>query len=250
MKEKAAPGGFLSGNALKMIAALTMLLDHMGLMLFPQQRIFRIIGRLAFPIYAFMIAEGCKFTKNRLKYFLSVFLLGFGCQAVYFVVSRDTYLNVLFTFSLSILTIYALQFFRESGCDEACPVWKKLLSGLLLATVVATVWLLNVFLTIDYGFWGCMLPVFAYGLRQRRGAKDDPLSCLDLPWVHVMTGGLGILILAVSLNRIQFWSLLAVPLLACYSGRRGKGNLKYFFYIFYPVHLAALEGIRMLLMLL
>ena len=66
----------LSGNGLKLVAALTMLIDHVGMLLFPQVLLLRIIGRLAFPIYAFMIAEGCRYTKNKLRYFLMVFLLG------------------------------------------------------------------------------------------------------------------------------------------------------------------------------
>ena len=74
MEVKAAPRGFLSGNDLKLIAAAAMLTDHAGLMFFPGNLLFRLVGRLALPIYGFMIAEGCKYTKNRLKYFLSVFL--------------------------------------------------------------------------------------------------------------------------------------------------------------------------------
>ena len=57
----------LSGNALKIIGAITMLIDHMGVVLFPGIAILRIIGRISFPIFAFMIAEGCRYTKNKLK---------------------------------------------------------------------------------------------------------------------------------------------------------------------------------------
>ena len=63
----------LSSTVLKLIAAVTMFIDHAGLILFPQYRIFRIIGRLAFPIYAYCIAEGFRYTRNRKKYFLRVF---------------------------------------------------------------------------------------------------------------------------------------------------------------------------------
>ena len=63
----------LTGNALKIIAAISMFIDHMGLIFFPGVELFRILGRIALPIFAFMIAEGCKYTKNRLRYFLSVF---------------------------------------------------------------------------------------------------------------------------------------------------------------------------------
>ena len=59
--------GIFSNNVLKIIACITMLLDHMGFILFPQYPIFRIIGRIAFPIFAFLLAEGCYYTKNKLR---------------------------------------------------------------------------------------------------------------------------------------------------------------------------------------
>lgn len=62
----------LSGNALRIIAALSMLIDHIGVILFPNVTILRIIGRIAFPIDAFMIAEGCANTKNKLWYLSSL----------------------------------------------------------------------------------------------------------------------------------------------------------------------------------
>ena len=55
----------LSNDRLKIIAAAAMLIDHIGAYLLPQVRILRIIGRIAFPIFAFMIAEGCRYTKNK-----------------------------------------------------------------------------------------------------------------------------------------------------------------------------------------
>ena len=65
-KEKIGIG--LSGNQLKIIAMLTMLVDHIGVQLFPECIILRIIGRLSLPIFAYMIAEGCLHTRNRPKY--------------------------------------------------------------------------------------------------------------------------------------------------------------------------------------
>ena len=55
----------LNNNQLKIIAMISMVLDHVGLVFFSDFEIFRILGRLAFPIYAYMIAEGCTHTKNR-----------------------------------------------------------------------------------------------------------------------------------------------------------------------------------------
>lgn len=219
----------LSGNSLKIIAAVSMTLDHMGLMLFPQIPLFRILGRLALPIFAYMIAEGCKYTRNKKKYFGMVFGLGAVCQTVYWFVDHSLYFSILITFSLSILMIYALQSWNETRTAS---------SGLTFAALVAAVWWLNQIFTIDYGFFGCMLPVFA-ALPHRTRHDRYPVSILTL--------GLGLLFLAVDIGDIQFFSLLALPLLLAYSGRRGKWKMKYFFYIFYPAHLVILEGIAMLI---
>ena len=76
----------LTGNQLKIIAMICMTVDHVGFILFPKQEIFRIIGRLAFPIFAYMIAEGCRYTRNYGRYLgtmaavaaVQLFLLYFG----------------------------------------------------------------------------------------------------------------------------------------------------------------------------
>ena len=99
----------LSGNILKIIAAISMVIDHIGFMFFPDLLILRLIGRIAFPIFAVMIAEGAKYTKNKLRYFLTIFLLGVICQVVYyFFDDHSLYMSILITFSISILLIYIL----------------------------------------------------------------------------------------------------------------------------------------------
>lgn len=220
--------GILSGNALKLIAAATMFIDHMGLMLFPGNLLLRIIGRLALPIYAYMIAEGCKYTRNKKKYFGMVFGLAVVCQTVYFFFAGSSYLSILFTFSLSILAVYALQANQVHPCAK---------NSIRFTLTVAGVWLLNQLMQIDYGFLGCMLPVFPAMLHNTPYDKKE--------W-NVAMLGLGLLLLAWESGSIQFYSLLSLPLLILYSGKRGKGNMKYFFYIFYPAHLVVLELILML----
>ena len=103
----------LTGNALKLLAAAFMVADHVGLLFFPGEPAFRLAGRLAYPIFAFMIAEGCHYTRSKGRYFLSVFLLGAVCQLVYFLVDGSWYLSILITFSLAILLIYAFQAFQR-----------------------------------------------------------------------------------------------------------------------------------------
>lgn len=243
MQRKSAPEGRLSGNALKLIAAAAMTIDHAGMLLFPQARWMRLIGRIAFPIFAYMVAEGCKYTRSRLRYFLTMALLAAFCQGVYWIADGSLYLSVLVTFSLAIPVICILQGFKEALAEG--HRLRAVINGAALASAVALIWLLNRYLTIDYGFWGCMLPVFASLFQTRRGAPGN--SRLDRKEVHVLCLGIGLVILSQALGGVQIWSLLSLPLLLCYSGQRGKADLKYFFYIFYPAHLALLQGLQWLL---
>lgn len=218
--------GVLNGNHLKLIAAFTMLLDHVGILLFPQIRLLRILGRLAYPIFAFMIAEGCRYTKNKLRYFFMVFGLGVVCQLVYYFFSGDTYHNILLTFSCSILLTYALQ---AAHTEKNRVLW-----SILFCLGFLAVYGLTLLVEIDYGFWGIMTPVLT-AFFPEKGKTGSKLPVLML--------FAGLLFLAADFGGVQYYSLLAIPLLLLYSGKRGKANLKYFFYIFYPVHLAVLQGI-------
>lgn len=218
----------LTGNKLKIIAAVSMLIDHIGLIFLPHLTILRILGRLAMPIFAYMIAEGCRYTKNKLRYFLGVFTLGVLCQVVYMLAGGGWYLCIPLSFSLSILLIFALQgFFRVS----------KLWAFALIAGI-ALVYRLTCLVHLDYGFWGCMLAVFA--------AVPMQWDVLDRRW-SVLTMGVAMIPLAQYLGGVQWWSFLALPFLLLYNGNRGKLRMKYFFYIFYPAHLGLLQGLYWIL---
>ncbi len=212
---------------LKLIAAVTMFIDHMGMILFPQYRIFRIIGRLAFPIYAYCIAEGFRYTRNRKRYFLGIFLLGTLCQIVYTVVMREIYIGILLVFALSIL----LMTVQEKAIIE----WKNgkyLWMGLYILSVAA-VFLLTRAVEFDYGFLGIMLPVVTALF------KDKPR--------RMAVFGVVLLLLSVMGSLSQIYSLFALIPLLLYNGKPGKYRLKYFFYVFYPAHLALLYGLDFLL---
>ncbi len=241
----------MSSFVLKLIAAVTMFIDHMGLILFPDVEIFRIIGRLAFPLYAFCIAEGFHYTKSRLRYFLQIFILGLLCQIVYQVVESTVYLGILIAFSLSILLMACTEQVREAfsgrksviakgleslGCTELSPTADRILTLLLLLLAGGAVFLLTVLVRVDYGFFGILLPVFTNLFRDKKKRLVLFSACL-LALCIDLTGTFS----------IQYFSLFAVLLLALYNGKRGKYRFKYFFYIFYPAHLAFLYGLSMIL---
>ena len=245
--EKSKTFGFLSGNILKLIACITMAIDHVGVVFFPGQKIFRIIGRIAFPIFAFMVAEGCKYTKNRLRYFLTIFLLGAVFQVVYYVAEKSLLMNIFITLSLSILIIYALDLVKESIIEEKS--WQKIaLSGCVLMLVVLGSVLICKKISINYGIWGVMLPVFAsiFNFRKRESVKLNELSKKNFIYLNLLIFTVGLVLLAVNTVKIQYYSLIAIPLLLLYSGKRGKRNFKYFYYAFYPAHLVIIYAIAFL----
>ena len=235
--------GIFTNNILKVIACISMFIDHLGYIFFPRVIIFRIIGRLAFPLFAYMIAEGTRYTKSKVRYFFSIFGLAVVCQIVYFIVERDLYLNTLMTFSISILLIYSLQYFKEQFCrNQSIP--KMILSGILFIILIAGVYVLNIFVEVDYGFFGCILPVFASILH---GVDMEKKGVLDNKCMHILAFSIGLLLLCLFSHwTIQYYSFISVILLLLYNGTRGRYNIKYFFYIFYPLHLAVLYGIFML----
>ena len=223
----------LSNNALKIIAMVSMLIDHVGMQIFPQYKIFRIIGRLAFPIFSYMIAEGCFYTRNRKKNILLMAGLGLGCQAVYTIVCHSFYMNILLTFSLSVITIFAIdEFIEKKNKVSLLCVSGVVLSVICVSLIFPVVFKENGF-DIDYGFLGVLLPVAVY-YSHNKTAK-------------IISAAAVLVLMAFISGSIQFFSLLSIPLLMLYNGKRGKLNMKYVFYIFYPAHLVVIYLIDELL---
>ena len=110
---------------IKIIASISMLLDHTGMILFPGAWWLRILGRIGLPLYALCIAEGFRHTRSRLKYFLRIFMLGVLCQIVYDFVSKEIYLGILITFSLSIVLLTLID-----ALICACKKQKNPISGI------------------------------------------------------------------------------------------------------------------------
>ncbi len=215
-----------------------MLIDHIGYLIFPEIAVLRYIGRLAMPIFAFFIGEGCLYTRDRKKYFLRLFVLGLICQAVYvleylIMKSGDSfYLNILLTFSASIVLCSAfLSCFDESGKHKKGRA--NYILGLVL-TVIAVICFLGregiIPLTFDYGFGGIILPLFAATTKDK-GRK-------------LLTFSAGLVLCVLSLEYsdplLTVCALFSLFPLCFYNGKAGRANLRYAFYLFYPVHLAVL----------
>ena len=224
--ERSKSMGALTGNQLKIIALITMTLDHIGVYLFPETMWLRVVGRLSYPIFAYMIAEGCTYTKNRKKYLSLLAGVALLCQLVYFFAMDSLYQCILVTFSLSVGLIYMLDYAAGlAGGKGFCMAAVSLLAVYAVTEGLPGV-LTDTDFYVDYGFRGVMVPVFVYLAKGKRQ--------------KLLAFALGLVLLAMSSGTVQWFSLLSVGLLACYSGTRGTCNLKYLFYIYYPAHLVIL----------
>lgn len=226
----------MNSNILKIIGIITMTVDHIGFILFPKIILLRVIGRLAFPVFAYMIAEGCHYTHDRKKYLRNIFLLALLCQVAYTVFSGRWYFNVLMTFTLSILLIDAYDYMRSQiGPSRVRGTYFFALSlvGVYAFTEILPTFLKAYEFDVDYGFFGVLLPLLIYLGR-------DKLEKL-------LVAALGLTLLALSIRGVQWWSLSALLIFALYNGRRGRIPMKYFFYLYYPAHLLVIEGIKMYL---
>ncbi|HIY53173.1 MAG TPA: conjugal transfer protein TraX [Candidatus Agathobaculum merdavium] len=230
--------GGLSQNQIKLIAAAAMAIDHVGTELLPQYVLLRIIGRLAFPVFAYCIAEGSRYTRHPAKYLARLAVMGLACMAVYYFYAGAVYGNVLITFSLSLGVLYAFRFARSRWTQGARG---RVTGAAVLLGSLCVVAALCAVMTVDYGFWGVVLPLWAEAAAYLLDGRIPPERA------RLAGFAAGLVVLSWQIGGIQWYSLLTLPLLAAYNGTRGKHQLGRFFYWFYPAHLLVIGLIAMLL---
>lgn len=222
----------LSGANLKWFAIIAMLIDHSAIALvYPSILVFnqtismeilydimRLIGRLAFPIFVFLIVEGFNHTRNIKKYLLRLGLFALISEIPFnLIISYKAFYpqaqNIFISLFLGVLM---LSIIREMQIR-----WGK--KGPYASLFVIIVFaLFNEYIHADYGFYGIMMIAIVYLLRYQPRQQVMAIALLGL---YQKTAALS-----------------AIPIYF-YNGRRGKQN-KYFFYIFYPAHLLILYFMR------
>lgn len=222
-------------NTLKIIALIAMTIDHIGLIFFPSVLFLRAIGRIAFPIFAYFIAEGAMYTKNYFRYFIRMFLLGLVFLGIFYVFMDRVYFSIFSVFALSLLFIYLYKEIVKLGKQDKY----LLMSSFILVTLglLTIIYYITTITKFDYGIFGVIIPVLIYLF------KDKNLKLLVLIIsliVHSFVNG-------VFPIYICMFSLCAIPLLGLYNGEKGDMNLKYFFYLYYPLHLVILYGLAIII---
>ena len=207
----------LSGSWLKMIAMLSMTIDNMAYYYGIENpylyELMRTIGRIAFPTFAFLLAEGFVHTKNRQKYMLSLFIFALLSEIPWFLLNHDGSHNVLFTLLAGLLGLYVLE-----NCKNR---W-------LTMAFITSIACATIFADTDYSWKGFGLVLIFYMFRGR--PELQTLFGIPLMYEYGITG-----------------ILMAFAVIWLYNGERGfiMGKAwKYAFYAFYPVHLMLIYFLR------
>lgn len=221
-------------TTLKIIGIISMTVDHIGYFLFPQKIFFRIIGRFAFPIFVYLIAEGCCYTKNRLRYCSVMFVTACVCFVAEYIAEKSLYQSVFTTFFCAVILIFSLSNAIKATKTAYRVLWSVLTAGLICLYFCAFQLKRIPGFETDYGFFGIMTPVFVYLGR----SKVERLVLFTI----------ALFIVSVQFGAIQYFSLADVIILWFYNGKCGKYSMKWFFYAFYPLHLAVLYLISQLVL--
>lgn len=210
----------LSQEGLKCIACITMLIDHVGAVFFPQQLWLRIIGRLAFPIYCFLLAEGSQHTKHPGKYALRLFI---GLLLAELPFDLALYRQISFAHQSVMFTL--LLAFSMAMIMKKLPLLGKVLA-------VIPFYFAAELLHTDYGGLGIIMAAIFIISRE-----------LPEALLFQTCGLLAVNIAYFTSSIIQPFAVLSMIPIGLYSGKKVSGSkpLQWAFYLFYPVHLLILR---------
>ena len=215
---------FLNGFHLKLIAICTMFIDHLGYTLFPGDLWLRCVGRVAFPIFCFLIAEGCVYTHDRRKYALRLLAFALLSEIPFNLMNSgavwDSYhQNVLWTLLTGALVCWLIDWALKN---------RRALAFVLTALVMAAAFYLLERLNTDYGGWGMALILLFHLSRGNRLIQLAGLTVFCVASV----GGVS----------IELYALVSLAFIWLYDGRRGYCSrpIQWLCYAFYPVHLLLL----------
>lgn len=203
---------------LKLIALVTMIIDHFGAIFHEDIMAYRIIGRIAFPIYCFLLVEGFFHTKNFKKYASRLLIFGFISELffdyAFFGKLYFGHQNIFFTLFIGLMAIELIE-----NKDGKYKISKNLV--IALAIILASLTF------VDYAFMG-IIYILAFYFNRNYPRKQKFLRI-----------ALTMLIINLSSSLIQQFSLLTLPILYFYNGELGPKNklLQISFYIAYPLHL-------------
>ncbi len=232
----------ISAFTLKCIAVASMFVDHMGYTLFPGAIWMRCVGRLAFPIFAFQIAEGAYRTGSLGRYLARLAAFAVVAEVPFNLmcargVTDPAHQNVLWTLLIGLAAVGCVRWAERRE--------KPALTAAVWAAAAAGGYLLAEWASTDYGGWGVITVLVFYACRERRWGPPAELAAMIGIHAFALRGyRLKLLGLRVPLQALAVGALIPIAL---YDGRQGPHGpvLRYAFYAFYPVHILLLALIAM-----
>lgn len=225
-----------------------MTIDHVGFLLFPDADIFRIIGRITMPLFCLLIAYGVTKTRNATKYCSRLLAFAVAMQIVFNIYIHSNVLyfedwNVFFTLALGVAASSFINTSIKIAKDKSETRWGRIIgTSAALMGAIAIVMTGAVF-PVDYGTAGVLLVVLFYS------ALRHSMHMLKI------TAGLSLLVfngvqylLYMHPWSLQWWSLAALPFILLFADKKLKISVyeKYAFYVYYPLHLAAIYFVSLL----
>ena len=225
----------MTGFTLKIIAIISMFLDHVKYAI-PSTNCFATIylGRIAFPIFAFLVSEGFVHTHSRPKYILRMLIFAIISEIPFYMFSHDIVnspnkYNVMFTFLLALVGLWCFEYFRNY---EQMP---KILRYTIIFNCGCIISLLAYVFHPDYSVFGVFLVWIFYYFKEHDFLKIFGFS-ISLIIYFALRGG-------IKEYGLMIATLSSLIFILNYNGKQGR-KLKYFFYLFYPVHFIVLYVIN------
>lgn len=252
----------LSSNALKIIAIITMIIDHIGYYFEPYMNnviyiVLRAVGRISMPLFAFLLVQGFFHTKDLKKYIIRIFSFAIITQLAIFAVSIfDTreinlsvnmQLNILFSYTLSLITLWII---HEKRIVKKYDDSKNMLLKILLVIGIIAIYL---FIPFDYEIYVPLLVVMLYFIeklkimiymqRQNYAVSVKGMFASSISEDKIQKGYIILILLAKliiitkSMNTMYWYMLLSILPIYLYNGEKGKSNkrIKWLFYAVFPL---------------
>lgn len=230
----------MTSFSLKIVALITMFLDHISYPLLGGYSYFNLAGRLAFPIFAFQISEGVIHTKNIKKYMSRLGIFAIISQIPYqlfhfkFINSNDISLNVFFTLFLGLISICIYDYIKKSLSNmKKDKTYLDKTTGIIITLLIAYIADL---LHTDYGFWGVIVVFMFYFFKENKLA-------MIISFITLCIIKYGYRLIVYGFNTptllLGIFTTLSIIFISLYNGKQGK-KIKYLLYFFYPIHLLLL----------
>lgn len=223
---------------LKMIAIITMVIDHVGAVLFPMNMMFRYIGRISFPLFVFLLVEGSIHTRKIRKYELRMFLFAFISEIPFDLAFSNEIVNihsqnVFWTLGIGLVMLDLIQngafYIKQHRSDLIQEAWieSQPIPIIWQFIVVAVCSCVAQVLQTDYGAGGILMIYLVWMTHE-----NVPAQAVSFAVIAILFFGV-----------VELPGVIAFLPILLYNGKKGP-SAKYIFYAFYPVHLFLLHLIQ------